>query len=1011
MNAFFRRLQLWQKMSLLGALALVAALLPSVQLLPRLNEGIAVSVSESIGLRAVESADAVLAALQAHRGQSNRLLLGDATAEAARSTAAAEVGKAMAALQPKLQDPMFERSRRLFVQLGSDFDALQREVASKSLAAAEGFARHGRLVEQYLFALEAVADESALSLDPVADSYFLMTVVTDHAPRLIELVAQARGRGAGQAALLAEGKPVLPQERATIEALAAQVASLRKRVESQAGKALTGQGEAAKAATAALGKATTETDRFLARLNSEVLAVGAKGAAGSEAIFQAGDAAVAAQRELLVVIQRDLHEMLETRVADESRRRNWTAGLITLALALAAGLGVLLVRSINRPLARAVSAAQAVAQGRLDSDVADSGSDEPARLLAALGSMQANLTERNARDQQALFENGRVLQALDTSSTNIMLADADYNIIYGNRSLLRLLQEQEHEIRKDLPRFDAKRILGSNIDQFHKNPAHQRGMLAKLSATHVAKLTLGARRFDLVISPVLVEGQRTGTIVEWTDRTEELAQLERELALGREGRRVQQALDATTSNVMIADAGGHIVFMNKSLHTMMQRNEAEIRKGLPQFNARQLIGQHFDAFHKNPAHQRSLISELKGEHRAQVQVAGATFSLTASPILDQDGSRLGTVVEWRDRTAEVAAEREIGSIVDGALQGNFAERIGVEGKDDFFKMLAERFNALLDSVGDTIREVRVAADQLSSASEQVSQTSQSLSHSASQQAASVEQTTASLQEMAASVKQNAESATVTDRMATQAAHQAQEGGQAVTQTVEAMKSIATKIGIIDDIAYQTNLLALNAAIEAARAGEHGKGFAVVAAEVRKLAERSQVAAQEIGGLAGGSVQLAEKAGKLLADMLPSIQRTSELVQEIAAASGEQSQGVSQITAAMHHVSSNTQQTASASEELSATAEELSAQAAQLQDTVGRYQLGDESPRGAAGGRGRPGSGGAPPAAKPGVRRANPGTSGTSGTAGKNAPARAAGAPARPRAASSDLIDESQFTSF
>jgi methyl-accepting chemotaxis protein len=1011
MNAFFRRLQLWQKMSLLGALALVAALLPSAQLLPRLNEGIAVSVSESIGLRAVESADAVLAALQAHRGQSNRLLLGDATAEAARSTAAAEVGKAMAALQPKLQDPMFERSRRLFVQLGSDFDALQREVASKSLAVAEGFARHGRLVEQYLFALEAVADESALSLDPVADSYFLMTVVTDHAPRLIELVAQARGRGAGQAALLAEGKPVLPQERATIEALAAQVASLRKRVESQAGKALTGQGEAAKAATAALGKATTETDRFLARLNSEVLAVGAKGAAGSEAIFQAGDAAVAAQRELLVVIQRDLHEMLETRVADESRRRNWTAGLITLALALAAGLGVLLVRSINRPLARAVSAAQAVAQGRLDSDVADSGSDEPARLLAALGSMQANLTERNARDQQALFENGRVLQALDTSSTNIMLADADYNIIYGNRSLLRLLQEQEHEIRKDLPRFDAKRILGSNIDQFHKNPAHQRGMLAKLSGTHVAKLTLGARRFDLVISPVLVEGQRTGTIVEWTDRTEELAQLERELALGREGRRVQQALDATTSNVMIADAGGHIVFMNKSLHTMMQRNEAEIRKGLPQFNARQLIGQHFDAFHKNPAHQRSLISELKGEHRAQVQVAGATFSLTASPILDQDGSRLGTVVEWRDRTAEVAAEREIGSIVDGALQGNFAERIGVEGKDDFFKMLAERFNALLDSVGDTIREVRVAADQLSSASEQVSQTSQSLSHSASQQAASVEQTTASLQEMAASVKQNAESATVTDRMATQAAHQAQEGGQAVTQTVEAMKSIATKIGIIDDIAYQTNLLALNAAIEAARAGEHGKGFAVVAAEVRKLAERSQVAAQEIGGLAGGSVQLAEKAGKLLADMLPSIQRTSELVQEIAAASGEQSQGVSQISAAMHHVSSNTQQTASASEELSATAEELSAQAAQLQDTVGRYQLGDESPRGATGGRGRPGSGGAPPAAKPGVRKANPGTSGTTGTAGKHAPARAAGAPARPRAASSDLIDESQFTSF
>jgi methyl-accepting chemotaxis protein len=161
-----------------------------------------------------------------------------------------------------------------------------------------------------------------------------------------------------------------------------------------------------------------------------------------------------------------------------------------------------------------------------------------------------------------------------------------------------------------------------------------------------------------------------------------------------------------------------------------------------------------------------------------------------------------------------------------------------------------------------------------------------------------------------------------------------------------MKSIATKISIIDDIAYQTNLLALNAAIEAARAGEHGKGFAVVAAEVRKLAERSQVAAQEIGNLATSSVQLAEKAGNLLTQMVPSIHRTSELVQEIAAASGEQSDGVGQITGAMNHLSSATQQTASASEELSATAEELSAQAQQLQELMGFFRLAD-GPEGAS----------------------------------------------------------------
>jgi len=192
--------------------------------------------------------------------------------------------------------------------------------------------------------------------------------------------------------------------------------------------------------------------------------------------------------------------------------------------------------------------------------------------------------------------------------------------------------------------------------------------------------------------------------------------------------------------------------------------------------------------------------------------------------------------------------------------------------------------------------------------------------------------------MAASVKQNADSANVTDGMATKAAKEALDGGDAVGKTVEAMKSIATKISIIDDIAYQTNLLALNAAIEAARAGEHGKGFAVVAAEVRKLAERSQVAAQEIGLLAGSSVKLAEQAGSVLTQMVPTINKTSELVQEISAASGEQAQGVSQITTAMGHLNSATQQNASASEELSATAEELSGQAAALQELMGFFQL-------------------------------------------------------------------------
>ncbi len=198
--------------------------------------------------------------------------------------------------------------------------------------------------------------------------------------------------------------------------------------------------------------------------------------------------------------------------------------------------------------------------------------------------------------------------------------------------------------------------------------------------------------------------------------------------------------------------------------------------------------------------------------------------------------------------------------------------------------------------------------------------------------------------MSASINQNSENAKITDAMASKSSAEAGEGGEAVKSTVQAMKNIAGKIGIIDDIAYQTNLLALNAAIEAARAGEHGKGFAVVAAEVRKLAERSQVAAQEIGELAGNSVHLAERAGKLLDEMVPSINKTSDLVQEIASASQEQTAGVGQINNAMGQLNKATQQNASASEELAATAEELGGQAGQLQELMDFFSLPESQAR-------------------------------------------------------------------
>ncbi|HAQ86803.1 MAG TPA: methyl-accepting chemotaxis protein [Pseudomonas sp.] len=277
------------------------------------------------------------------------------------------------------------------------------------------------------------------------------------------------------------------------------------------------------------------------------------------------------------------------------------------------------------------------------------------------------------------------------------------------------------------------------------------------------------------------------------------------------------------------------------------------------------------------------------------------------------------------------------SVADSLAAGDLGIEVEVDSKDETGQLLSAMKN-MTERLRSVMGDVRSAADSLSSASEEVSATSQSLSQAASEQAAGVEETTASVEQMSASIAQNTESAKITDSIAGKAANDAVAGGRAVRDMVVAMKQIADKIGIIDDIAYQTNLLALNAAIEAARAGDHGKGFAVVAAEVRKLAERSQVAAQEIGGVAGSSVELAEQAGRLLDDIVPNIQKTSDLVQEITAASQEQSTGAGQINIAMGQMNQITQQNASASEELAATSEEMNAQASQLLELISFFRL-------------------------------------------------------------------------
>jgi len=327
-----------------------------------------------------------------------------------------------------------------------------------------------------------------------------------------------------------------------------------------------------------------------------------------------------------------------------------------------------------------------------------------------------------------------------------------------------------------------------------------------------------------------------------------------------------------------------------------------------------------------------VLAANEGDFTQRIELDGLKgFQKEMGEGLNSLTTTTGESIEKVVRVMKAMSEGDLTQKVEGSYQGSFLQ-------------MQTFVNDTVDSLSRVVTDVYTSAELLASASEEVSATAQSLSQAASEQAAGVEETSASVEQMTASIAQNTENAKVTDTISTKAAQEADESGEAVKATVGAMKQIAQKISIIDDIAYQTNLLALNAAIEAARAGEHGKGFAVVAAEVRKLAERSQIAAQEIATVADSSVGLAEQAGTQLNEMVPNIRKTSDLVQEIAAASIEQTSGVKQINSAVAQLSQATQQNASSSEELAATAEELNAQAGQLQTTMSFFKIAEASLR-------------------------------------------------------------------
>jgi methyl-accepting chemotaxis protein len=552
------------------------------------------------------------------------------------------------------------------------------------------------------------------------------------------------------------------------------------------------------------------------------------------------------------------------------------------------------------------------------------------------------------------------------------------------------------------------------VDPAYRDSADYRALWAKLTrgeydADQYLRIGKGGREVWLQASynPIVdANGKLTKVIGYATDITEQKS-------LAVNSLRIKTALDNVSGNVMMADADNRVIYLNQSLLNMFQGIAADLRHEWPGFDAGNLMGSNAYLLHKHTADQDRLIANLRGTLKAELKIGALTLWTIANPVLDAQGKRLGTVIEWLDRTQETKVEEEVAAIVAAAHGGDLLARISTEDKHGFFGKLAAGINGLLENMMQMVTQIKAAATAVQYGAQEISKGNSNLSERTEKTAASLEETASSMEEMTSTVKQTADNAGQANQLALAARQQAEKGGAVVGSAVQAMsainsasKKIADIIGVINEIAFQTNLLALNAAVEAARAGEQGRGFAVVATEVRNLAGRSASAAREIKELIQDSVakveegsRLVDASGKTLAEIVTAVKKVTDIVAEIAAASREQSSGIDQVNKAVMQMDATTQQNAALVEQAAAASHAIVEHAQALTAVIANYHVGDETQAVAAA---------APERRTPSRPWGSPGRE----PGGARAPAVASGtAPAPRRIANAPMVSDSEWQEF
>ena len=421
------------------------------------------------------------------------------------------------------------------------------------------------------------------------------------------------------------------------------------------------------------------------------------------------------------------------------------------------------------------------------------------------------------------------------------------------------------------------------------------------------------------------------------------SQLEAERSQAAENSRIRQSLDKVSTGVVLADADHRVIYVNAAANSIFERTQLG-----------RILGSSLDALTADPARQREMLNTLNTSVIEERTLGRYQFHVVMNPVKAPNGARIGTAMEWTDRTQEIAVEKELEDVVNAVVGGDLSRRISVTDKKGFLAVMSRGVNGITDSLGEIVSQVKLAAGDVQRGAQEISAGNRNLSQRTEEQSASLEETASSMEEMTATVKQNAANAGEADSLAGAARELAEKGGSVVSNAVAAMagisessRRIADIIGVIDEIAFQTNLLALNAAVEAARAGEQGRGFAVVASEVRALAGRSASAAKEIKGLIqdsvakveGGSTLVAE-SGSTLDQIVTAVKKVSNIVSEIAAASREQSDGIEQVNKAIGQMDQVTQQNAALVEQATSASESMADQARELSQLLERYRAAD-----------------------------------------------------------------------